>query len=905
MVPRSISGRGEAARRAPCGFARLLPVLCLAAMAPLTACGGGGGGGDAAPERAAPAPQQPAPEPPAREEPAPEPEPEDPPSPPDPPAPRDPSPEDIVFVPSSVPEPPPPPSPSPPERALAPLPSAADFAGDGEYCAGRVRRFAISGEEVAVCRNWGLGAVGAAAAYARIAEREGAFIAPGSGVTVGFVDTGIDTGHWEFDGPQVAMTLLEGDGDASGTSVSHGTQVASVVGARRDGGVPERLEPHDFHGVAWGADLKMFAINLGAGGGSYTPAAVPYLEDLFDPWMAGVLSDALAGRPGADTALANRRVDILNMSFSVSGLAENYDAGDITAALDDTIAVATQSDRADADKTLLVWSAGNMHGMSCDADAGIAECVAGSVVAGSPGVANALPVFVEALRGHAVSVAATQPDGALASFSNRCGKAAKWCIAAPGQWMSTAFYGRYRDDEGRLWIGVRGYSSANGTSFAAPLVAGGLAVLKHYFRDQLGNTELLARLYATAEVTPDPVADGDSCPAWLDLDGDLSACELSSTHGRGLMDLDAATQPVGTTIVALGEDLSEEGESAPSSLLRGGGAAGDALPAALRGREIAVFDELGAPFWVDMGGFARAAARPAIGERLARFTAGGTAAGASGGASVAGGTVDLNLASSRLRVGVNRPGGDAVWPEGHASLVPVREGGVSLTLGRGALRASAFAAAPPPRGRWWAPETGPRLTAAGAELAWRPPGSAFALRVGSVREFESALGSTGAGAFGRLESGLVFAGVGARGSVEGWRVAAGAELGMAAPEASRGLVSDVSALATSAFSVSAERPIDDGGRLRLSLSQPLRVESGRMRFSVPVGRTKHGGVVRRLVDAPLSPSGRQLDLAADWRSPADAAGGEARLGATLSVHPGHVGGGGPELVLLAGYRLPF
>ena len=78
-----------------------------------------------------------------------------------------------------------------------------------------------------------------------------------------------------------------------------------------------------------------------------------------------------------------------------------------------------------------------------------------------------------------------------------------------------------------------------------------------------------------------------------------------------------------------------------------------------------------------------------------------------------------------------------------------------------------------------------------------------------------------------------------------------------------------------------------------------------MRFSVPVGRTKHGGVVRRIVDAPLSPSGRQLDLAADWRAPADAAGGEARLGATLSVHPGHVGGGGPELVLLAGYRLPF
>lgn len=881
-------------------MARLLPVLCLAAMAPLTACGGGGGGGgdSAPPASAQPAPQQPAPEPPAPPDPEPpDPEPQTPEPDPEPaepvreePAPRDPLPEDVVAVPVPDTEPPsqlPPPAPAP-APAPTPLPTAADFAEHREYCVPR--------RNVRPCRNWGLGAVGAAAAYARIAEREGAFVAPGSGVTVGFIDTGLDTGHWEFNDSRVAAQLLEPRAGDRGIEEgwSHGTQVASTVGAQRDGGAPEEVARSDFHGVAWGARLHMFAIQLGSGTRDYEPVTVDYLKDDengFDPWLTGRLREALRDSHG---------VDILNMSFSVQGLVENYDADDITAALDDAIAVASQPGRADADKTLLVWSAGNMHGATCDADAGIAECVDGKVVASSPGVANALPVFVEALRGHAVSVAATQSDGALAWFSNRCGKAAKWCIAAPGQSVSVALYG-FCGDSGCL----RGYGLSSGTSFSAPLVAGGLAVLKHYFRDQLGNTELLARLYATADVTPDPVADGAQCPAWLDLDGDLSDCELSSTHGRGLMDLDAATRPVGTTIIALGSALAGDGAPAPASLLRVGGAAGDALSSAFRGREMAVFDSLGAPFWLDMDGFARAAARPAIGERLARFTAGGTATGVSGGATVAGGVVDLNLASARLRVGVNRPGDGGEWPDGHASLVPVREGGVSLTLGRGALRASAFAAAPPPRGRWWAPDTAPRPTAAGAELAWAPPDSAFALRLGSVREFESALGATGTGAFGRLESGLVFAGVGARGAVEGWSVAAGAELGVAAPQASRGLVSDVSSLATSAFSVSAERPVRDGGRLRLSLSQPLRVESGRMRLSVPVGRTKQGGVARRLVDAPLSPSGRQLDLAADWRAPVDAAGGEARLGATLSVHPGHAVGDAPELILLAGYRLPF
>ena len=366
-------------------MARLLPVLCLAVMAPLTACGGGGGGGGDS------APQPPAPEQPAPPEPDPDPEPQTPepePEPAEPPAPGDPPPEDVVVVPPSAAAPaPPPPSSGPPpasdpDPASASLPTAADFAGHGEYCAGRVLWLYPDGEATVPCRNWGLGAVGAAAAYARIAEREGASAAPGSGVTVGFIDTGLDTEHWEFDGSKVAMNIIEGDGDVSGRSVSHGTQVASAVGARRDGGAPESVERYDFHGVAWGARLHMFAVQLGSGNRPnrpYKPVTVDYLKDDergHDPWLTGRLREALRDSHG---------VDILNMSFSVRGLVENYDADDITDALDDAIAVASQPGRADADKTLLVWSAGNMHGATCDDDAGIAECVDGKVVASSPG----------------------------------------------------------------------------------------------------------------------------------------------------------------------------------------------------------------------------------------------------------------------------------------------------------------------------------------------------------------------------------------------------------------------------------------------------------------------------------------------------------------------------------------
>ena len=444
-------------------------------------------------------------------------------------------------------------------------------------------------------------------------------------------------------------------------------------------------------------------------------------------------------------------------------------------------------------------------------------------------------------------------------------------------------------------------------------MAGGLAVLKQYFRGQLGNTEVLARLYETAAVTPDPVADGARCPAHLDLDGDLSDCELSSTHGRGLMDLDAATRPVGSVAFVSGDDLSGERTAAASSWLRGGGASGDALSAAFRGREVAVFDELHAPFWMGLDGFAHPAARPDLGDRLARFMrpeaqrrdwAGLGAVSVPG---VPGGLIEAPFASTRLRLGINRAGGDGGWwsgglRSGHASLVPVDDGGLSLALGHGGLQASALAAAPAlHHGRVGeAPAPG-----AGVVLAWRPRSSALGMRLGALREFESALGARAGGAFGRLASGVAFAGTGFGAEMGGWGIEAGAELGVTGSEASGGMVREVSALATSAFSFSAERAFEDGGRLRLSLSQPLRVERGRLRLAVPTGRTKRGEVVRGIVDAPLTPSGRQIDLGADWRRPAGAAGGELRLGATLSFQPGHEAGRAPDLALLAGYRLAF
>ena len=701
------------------------------------------------------------------------------------------------------------------------------------------------------------------------------------------MDTGIDEGHWEFDPALVSEEILEGDGDATGVRTSHGTSVASVIVARRDGRTDIDF---NFHGVAWGARLKMYALTLGSDDGPYMPVDVDGLgTDDYAAWFNRAFDDG---------------VDVLNLSWGFSGLIEHYGEAELRRNHQAAIEALAQARR--TEKTLVVVAAGNSNGRECERETdGCEEVRPGEyrIHANSPEVLPGLPLRIAELRSHVVAVAATGRDGGLASFSNPCGMAAKWCMAAPGEDILTALY----QPPSHLGAGDarRDYGLSSGTSFAAPYVTGGLAVLQHYFRNQMTNTQILTRLYRTATVAPDPVAPGGQCPAHLDADGDRSRCELSSTHGWGLMNLDAATRPVGGTSVALDGSLRGRRIAASSSFLRGGPALGDSLASALRGRSVALFDELDAPFWVGLDNLAGAAASPSLPARLSRFLAPGAETRGRDGLRVsaapggAGGVVEVPWRRSRLRLGFNRASGERGWSGGHAGLAPLADGGLSFTVGAGALEASAFTAASGFHRR-----SEGRGSVTGAVTGWRPPDSPLGLRLGFLRESDRALGTAAGGAFGRLAAGVSFGGVGLSARVGPWRLSADGELGSVRPEARHGIVRGVSRLVTSAFSLAAERSLGDGDRLRLSASQPLRVERGRARLSIPTGRTPDGAVTRSMVAAPLSPSGRQVDLAGEWSRPL-APGGELRLGATLSLQPGHETGRPPDFLLLAGYRLAF
>ena len=749
--------------------------------------------------------------------------------------------------------------------------------------------------------------MGASTAYARIAARDGAGTAPGAGAVVGVIDSYLDRTHWELSGvPGIQGCGVRNNGVSTCGSGLHGTFVASIIAAQRNQVIPAAptdeiqrwREEADFHGIAWGIDRLDF-LSIPLGGSSLQVArprsVVTNSENLLEQSVRR-LSDDFSRL----TSLAPRHIDFINMSFSAGGLIEDYLNETWSTTYDSYIAILAQSGTP-TNKTVLVIGAGNAHGSDCDVLVQ-PNCVDGKLDATSPEFYAGLPVIESSLRSHVVAVVSVDSEGNIADTSNRCGIAAEWCVAAPGESLRAARSGHV--------VGYHG--GVSGTSIAAPFVTGGLAVMKHWFRSQLTNEALLQRLLSTASVTPDSVATGETCPDHLDLDGDTSDCELSSELGRGLMDLDAATAPVGTRNFVPGNNVGGAGIPVTLTRFAPGHALGNGLKLGLAGWEVAAFDELGAPFWYALDGFAHTPPRRSALARLSAFMAwpredrrpvlpadafvgAGATEDKMGGTEppLLGGFAPMHRRSGRetLRLGfLASPSTGTVG--GHLSLAEQ-----ALSVGTEGLNGLGFA-------MFSTEGTQGRSPASGAMLFWQPSGTPVGLRGGWLYEPESMLGSRSAGAFGGLSATAGFLGVEGRTQLGEWRLEASAELGLASASTRGGMLAGVSPLRSSGFAVRVERSFGERDWLRFSVSQPLRVESGRARLSIPVGRTPDGRVLRRSVSADLTPTGRQIDVTARWEKRL-VAGGTLRVGATWTLDPGHEAAASSDVTLLAGWRLGF
>ncbi|MYK38305.1 MAG: S8 family serine peptidase [Gammaproteobacteria bacterium] len=749
--------------------------------------------------------------------------------------------------------PPPPAAPQQPDR-----PDPTSFPDDpGLTAAQESERMAISGSPE-FASQWSLSAIGADYAYARGYT--------GAGVTVGIIDSGVDPNH-----SAIAGKLHPSSGVASRTcnggicsfspirdTGTHGTAVGGIIVAASTGG--------RMHGVAYDAELLALGIQLGTAPPAYRPV------DLSNPDSFRSIDEQGQGlyrRIGSATR-------IVNHSFGYEGVVTDYTAAQYRAAFGRTVDSLIQAGTPNSEKIILVWAAGNSNGRR-DAQGNLAD-------ASSPGLTAATPHYFAELRGHFISVVATGRDGEIAGYSNRCGVAADYCIAAPGSGIYVPAAGS-----------ADNYGNGSGTSFAAPQVAGALALMEQAFRGQLGSTEMVSRLFAAANKS-EIYAD-------------------RNTYGQGLLDVEKATRPLGMTSASLGHSLDGPVVAVQRTAIAAGPAWGDALQNAFAGRELAVFDSMNAPFFIPMESFnahwplddAYRADR-----RFARFVDrasknGPVAAALSG---------DWTVSSARglARALYNRENARQAWnPPAQLRNAWVALGtpgvGVArdlLRLGdRGTLRSGFFLQNP-------GVARGERLAAPGraqgAFLNLDLGGGAQRLfaEFGLLSESERLLGAGAEGAYGRFAGRTWFS----RFLVErdiamGFRLVAVAQAGHTSGEAGRGLFRETRGVLSSAFSTGVHWDRKGPGkreRVWLMASQPLRNESGGLELDYPTGRTRAGDVLRETAWIGAAPSGRQIDLTLGYETmlPSNVAGEtdwRVRIEAWRSFSPGHRAGARPENAL--------
>ena len=415
--------------------------------------------------------------------------------------------------------------------------------------------------------QWGLDYINASSAYV--------VGATGKGITVAVVDEALDWGHHEFlrEGLLHPDSILTYSGNREPTPWEkfHGTATVSIIAARRDA----KDIPGNMQGVAYESQILFIATELGdpPADGDYVPTTIEkYDWSYYDKSEANLYNEL------------SSKADIVNNSFGFTGQITDYPKEVFASNFPEFINSLEENK-----ETIFVWSAGNYNG--------ITDTNGEKVDAADPGWLAGLPYYFPELSDNNIAVVAVDREGKITDWSNRCGVVKDTCIAAPGSKINVAISNNlYNSLTEKQKNGLNenvleylknhpseAYLFASGTSFAAPHVTGALAVLKGAFKDNLSAKEIVDRLYKTANKEGKYADD--------------------SVYGQGLLDLGAAISPVGF-LAAYSKNISSNNAfSLESSHLRTGMSFGDSLKISLKNDNIALFDSLGAPFFVPASNF--------------------------------------------------------------------------------------------------------------------------------------------------------------------------------------------------------------------------------------------------------------------------------------------------------------
>jgi len=348
--------------------------------------------------------------------------------------------------------------------------------------------------------EWGLGAIHADDAYAAGYS--------GKGIKLGIFDQPVYAQHPEFASPDKVITLVTTGirqytdpyipvkaGDAfrydgtpsvgsDGKLGSHGTHVGGIAAGNRDG--------NPMHGVAYGAQI----ISVDNGD--------PGPED-------GIIlgNDGAVYKAGWDGLIASG-ARIINNSWGI-GITERFAKGNRNPTFPHFTVQDAQL-QFDQIKPLLGTLPGGAYQGAIDAArSGIVTIFAAGndYNLNNPDAIAGLAYFVPEIAPNWMTVAALQmnPDTSspnpytISTFSSRCGYTASFCVSAPGTRIYSAVIGGTALDNMTV-----GYANKNGTSMAAPHVAGAAAVLMERF-PYMSGSQIATVLKTTATDMGDPGID--------------------------------------------------------------------------------------------------------------------------------------------------------------------------------------------------------------------------------------------------------------------------------------------------------------------------------------------------------------------------------------------------------------
>ena len=729
----------------------------------------------------------------------------------------------------------------------------------------------------------GLNMVNASSAYARGAT--------GAGITIGITDSGLDNSHVEISATRLSANsaLSYSNYTPNTRQKRHGTMVASVAAGKQD-----KTDITPMHGVAFEADVLFVAIQLAEPDPDYDPV------DIGDDDGSGNVSGA-PDFTGIDNFFSqlfeiynDYDVDIVNNSYGYSGNINDYTEAQVRYAFPNTIAEMSQVGTPDSEKTIYVWAAGNAGGY---ADQGVDYS--------SPELLPGMAHYIPEIQGHSIAVVSLDENGQISDFSSRCGVAQDYCIAAPGGRVTAAYptstsdtgiyIGNTNDDNYNNCITDNScYAVTSGTSFAAPFVSGGLAVIADHFEGQLGSQEIVNRLFTTA----------NKKGVYAD----------KAIYGQGLMDLNAATEPVGQVSAMM--SLSLSGPMTPaifSNIQLTSPSFGDAITNGIGNHSVIFFDALDAPFRrslsslvsdyrnqiINMDGFGsiQNPISHSVITNESEFEIGGLSIENLSGELVTpyhllNAKADKNQFfsyynysnDSFLSHGLNGSWAMGIFQDSQLrserslrtqfSNPWLNFSATGTTFGskfKGNNKFDIALAISSGRNKFNTNEIfNKRDSSTVALMEIQPKSKMPSLQLGLMKENDASLGLSGSGAFNGSNNQLTsFVGLSNSLDLAGGILFGSLYWGKSNDMSNEiGMLRSVTKLYSSAFGVGFMKSsiINNNDKLILTVDQPIRIESGKLQLNVPTYRTKEKNVLFNPMNFNLDPSGRELHTKAQYLS---------------------------------------